>query len=1089
MYQLNEGQFVRAVGGSLGVGKYAGTRGAEVEVEYFDSVGANGRHRVVEKAEQVKPVSLSLQRRCYWREDDDWRVGRVVWHDGELYGVRQPDTEIDIRKRATDLYTRWNRAIEDPIDVLVAHGNESPLFHNCREPFVRSMTEQRAASRGMHGILSSVVEIYQHQVEVAARVLRDTRQRYLLADEVGLGKTIEAGFVIRQYLLDHPAGHVIVLTPPLLRRQWISELRLKFLIDDFPNAFISILSHDDPDSWRRHSTRPDGTSQSRDEAGLLVVDEVHHLAALADGDTDSSEIYTRLSQLARSIPRMLLLSATPLLHNEQTFHAMLHLLDPDVYRLGDLEGFRTRIRNRQALGNAFFTFKPDIPPFLLREKVSTLRAMFPDDHELQKLLDMVRPNDADPTAMRDAITAARVHISEAYRIHRRLLRTRRGDAAAEQFPVKGRRRPTVLAAARPDEALQHWLNDWRYYVRSTIDNDESTARASMRSALAALSERATRAPLLAAAARFRLEPTDTNAQLAELSAGETSALTGWPVDETEAEILTQAAQMAVEDESPAVVAEFIRTSRVKTVCFASFTETALFFRNALISLLGAEAVSCHLATAAPEAVEDELERFKSDPHCLVLVCDRSAEEGRNFQFAGQAIHLDLPWSPNRLEQRIGRLDRYGRGAPIPAQVFSAAPESIAKAWRHCLANGFGVFDESVASLQYAVEALMPELLNALLDDGPEGLINATQHLPQRLATERAAVAEQDALDTIEAVDSSTDAASAIEELEDLWFPMQRAAEDLLCDRPGNLRFHKAIDTNDDKFRAYKLVPDTKTPSLNTMPLVAWDVLGDRFKPATGRLGSYFRRAAVAKPGARVFRMGEPLVDALSDYVRWDDRGQTFVFWRGTDLVAEETLYLRFDYVVAADVEHAQPIVDAADPSSDHRALQRRADAYLAPRIDSIWTAWDGEELRDQSTLAVLRPSYEPRRGDVNDNAERRWALDQLIPEREWATHCLYARKASEDMLRHRPSFEAACEAAAHRFDEASRTQRAQREFRLASLPESQRLAEAAELDISIRVDDALLEGIRNPRIRLDSVGVVILVPALPDGPGFPRPRR
>ena len=1012
----------------------------------------------------------------------------LSWHDGELYGVRQPDTEIDIRKHATDLYRRRNRPIEDPIDVLVAHGNESPVFHNCREPFVRSMTEQRAASRGMHGILSSVVEIYQHQVEVAARVLRDTRQRYLLADEVGLGKTIEAGFVIRQYLLDHPAGHVIVLTPPLLRRQWISELRLKFLIDDFPKAFISILAHDDPDSWRRHSTRPDGASQPRDEAGLLVVDEVHHLAALAGGDADSSEIYARLALLASAIPRVLLLSATPLLHNEQTFHAMLHLLDPDVYKLDDLEGFRTRIRNRQALGNAFFTFKPDIPPFLVREKVSTLRAMFPDDHELQKLLDMVTASDADPTAMRDAITAARVHISEAYRIHRRLLRTRRGDATAEQFPVKGRRRPTVLTATRPIEALQHWLNDWRYYVRSTIDNDESTARASMRSTLAALSERATRAPLLAAAARFRLEPTDANAQLAELSAAETLALTGWPVDETEAEILTQAAHMTVEDESPAMVADFIRASRIKTVCFASFTETALFFRNALISLLGANAVSCHLATAAPEAVEDELERFKSDPDCLVLVWTDRPKKAATFSSRDKRFISTCPGHRTAWNNALDGLDRYGRGAPIPAQVFSAAPESIAKAWRHCLANGFGVFDESIASLQYAVEALMPELLNALLDDGPEGLINATRQLPQRLATERAAVAEQDALDTIEAVDSSTDAASAIEELEDLWFPMQRAAEDLLCDRPGNLRFHKAIDKNDDKFRAYKLVPDTKTPSLNTMPLVAWDVLRDRFNPAIGRIGSYFRRAAVAKPGTRVFRMGEPLVDALSDYVRWDDRGQTFVFWRRSDLVAEETLYLRFDYVVDADVERAQPIVDAADPSSDHRALQRSR-RLPSSRIDSIWTAWDGEELRDQSTLAMLRPNYEPRRGDVNDNAERRWALDQLIPEREWATRCIHARKASEDMLRHRPSFEAGCEAAAHRFDEASRTQRAQREFRLASLPESQRLAEAAELDISLRVDDALAEGIRSPRVRLDSVGVVILVPHLPDGSGFPRPRR
>ncbi len=1080
---------MRVVGGPLGVGKYVGGHGDQATIEYFDSVGAIGRQNLFEPAEVLKPVSLSLQRRCYWRENDDWRIGRVVWRDGDVYAVRQPDSEIDDRKNGADLYTRWNRPIEDPIEVLISHGNESPWFHSCREPFVRSMTEQRAASRGMHGILSSVVEIYQHQVEVATRVLRDTRQRYLLADEVGLGKTIEAGFVIRQYLLDHPAGHVVVLAPPLLRRQWISELRLKFLIDDFPSAFISVLSHDDPDSWLGQSRRPDGTTHPRTEAGLVVVDEVHHLAALAGGDADSSETYTSLAGLTSAVPRLLLLSATPLLHNEQTFHAMLHLLDPDLYKLDDLDGFRARIRNRQALGKAFFTFKPDIPPFLIREKVATLRAMFPDDHELQTLLDAVVCGDADPLAIRDAITAARVHISEAYRIHRRLLRTRRSDVTAEKFPVKGRCRPTVLATTHPDEVLQDWLNDWRDYVRSTIDNDESATRASIRGALAALAERATRSQLLASAARFRLMPTEANAQLAELSAAEQSALTGWPVDETEAEILAHGARLKSEDESPGAVAEFVRASRRKTVLFSSFTGTAVFFHEALTSLLGAEAVASHLATAPPATVEEEVDRFKSNPECLILVCDRSAEEGRNLQFADHAIHLDLPWSPNRLEQRIGRLDRYGRGAPIPSHVFSVGTGSIAKAWRHCLANGFGIFDHSVASLQYAIEALMPMLLNALLDDGPEGLTAATEDLPQRLATERAAVAEQDALDTIEFVDSASDAASAIDELEDLWFPMQRAAEDLLCDRKGNLRFHKAVAKDDDRFRAYRLVQDKKAPSLNSMPLVAWDVLGERFQPVAGRLGSYFRRAAVNKPSSRVFRMGEPLIDALNDYVRWDDRGQTFVFWRRTNLVVEEALYLRFDYVVDADVEPAKSIVAAVDPELDQRALQRRVDAYLTPRVESLWTSWDGQELRDDGMLAVLHPPYEPRRGDTNDNVERRWALEQLVPDHDWSNQCRQARKSSEDVLRHRPSFEAACDDALQRFAAACHTRRAQREFRLATLTETQRLIEATELEVSLQIDSALAKGMRNPRVRLDSVGVVILVPALPDGPGFQGARR
>ena len=126
--------------------------------------------------------------------------------------------------------------VSNPVDVLIAGANETAYFRDARLPMLQSLVAQRAASGGASALLSSAVEIFPHQVRAALTVLSDPVQRYLLADEVGLGKTIEAGLVIRQVLLDQPRSRVAVITPDVLRRQWRTELREKFFIDDFPQG-------------------------------------------------------------------------------------------------------------------------------------------------------------------------------------------------------------------------------------------------------------------------------------------------------------------------------------------------------------------------------------------------------------------------------------------------------------------------------------------------------------------------------------------------------------------------------------------------------------------------------------------------------------------------------------------------------------------------------------------------------------------------------------------------------------------------------------------------------------------------------------
>ena len=216
---------------------------------------------------------LSPQTRVYVRHDDRFRVGRVTnyqVHENGLvdYEIRFPNgKQSDFSE--IDLFVRpWN-APEDPAEILAAGGAESQFLHDRRQSASVPLLTLRSAAQGLTSLISAGVDFVPHQIAAVRRVLTDPIQRYLLADEVGLGKTIEAGLIIRQHLIDNPDTDVLISVPPHLCKQWRSELVHKLRLDQFDEAF-ECCAHAD---LARVSRSPD----------VLVVDEAHHLVGLELG--------------------------------------------------------------------------------------------------------------------------------------------------------------------------------------------------------------------------------------------------------------------------------------------------------------------------------------------------------------------------------------------------------------------------------------------------------------------------------------------------------------------------------------------------------------------------------------------------------------------------------------------------------------------------------------------------------------------------------------------------------------------------------------------------------------------------------------
>ena len=174
-----------------GVGQVIDLREGRCSVRFFKSINESV---VCEyDASRVEGAYLYPQTRVYFNgEDGIWTVGYVVesFPEGEElhYEVQFPNRRFR-RIREADLRVRCLLPVEDPTSILAAGGIETQYLHDRRRETLECLAEARAFSYGLTGLLSASVELLPHQVEVVRRVLGDPVQRYLLADEVGLGNS------------------------------------------------------------------------------------------------------------------------------------------------------------------------------------------------------------------------------------------------------------------------------------------------------------------------------------------------------------------------------------------------------------------------------------------------------------------------------------------------------------------------------------------------------------------------------------------------------------------------------------------------------------------------------------------------------------------------------------------------------------------------------------------------------------------------------------------------------------------------------------------------------------------------------------
>ncbi|WP_244951266.1 helicase-related protein [Ruania zhangjianzhongii] len=502
----------------------------------------------------------------------------------------------------------------------------------------------------MLAVATSAVEPLPHQIRaVYGEMLPRTPLRFLLADDPGAGKTIMAGLYIKELLLREDAKRVLIVAPGGLVEQWQDELFEKFgmrfalLTSQSAESRVGGSVFDDQplliarmDQLARNEELQAQLADSHWD--LVVVDEAHRMAAHYFGHKLEKTRRFHLGELLGRCARHLLqMTATPHSGSDEDFQLFLSLLDRDRF-----EGkFRRGVHSPSSEGLMRRMVKEDLLTFegrpLFPERVAETVPYHLTDAEAQlyeQVTDYVR-HEMNRAQKLDgkrrntvgfALTVLQRRLaSSPEAIYRSLVRR------AERLE---RHKDAVLDGVDPwTPAGDAWIDEVDEHTAAEIEEVEEElvdAATSARTVAELDAELAVLAGLIQSAKRVRDLGTDRK----------------W----SELRTILEGHALAAGD-----------GQRRKLIIFTEHRDTLSYLESRIRTLLGrAEAVRSIHGEVKRTDRREITEEFTKNPDCQILLATDAAGEGLNLQAAHLMVNYDLPWNPNRIEQRFGRIHRIGQ---------------------------------------------------------------------------------------------------------------------------------------------------------------------------------------------------------------------------------------------------------------------------------------------------------------------------------------------------------------------------------------------------------------------------------------------
>lgn len=769
----------------------------------------------------------------------------------------------DILEPVDDIFEKLRKGLSDrPIDF-----------------FLKQLAYQFPLENSGGELANSKTDLLPHQILLTHKIVESRRRKFLIADEVGLGKTIETGMIIRELSTRKEANRILIICPAGLTKNWQDELRDCFRIHF--DIFGIDFTDSNPYAWERHNFVIASIDTVKKPARLeklmkgpqwelIIFDESHHLSRKKYGNKiDSTQNY-KLAEKIKGITRdLLFLSATPHQGDSYQFWSLIQLLDDQLFEspeaMLDHRGLLNRVMFRRIKKEVTDV---DGQPIFMRRKVHSQQfsLSLKEQRFYEKLTEYLKEGYNAAGIGQEKITKQQRAVGFIMATFQKIM------SSSPRAIKQSLRRRLIAIYARRQMALESGLKG--AITRADISRQIMKYQEEMRKIVVDLLEYE----------RGRIDYTDADTYIAQLKQRLKKRpkfdeeITNWALDalETSDDVIEAEANIPDEDRKVKELISLIddgpdrkldtlvraieqirrENKNEKMVIFTQYLETLYFLREELGKYYGHEKIA--IIKGGP--LEDKIascESFWDEKGAQFLISTSAGGEGINLQVCRILFNYDLPWNPMAVEQRIGRIHRYGQTETV--QVYSLIAEGTIEE------NVYSILEQKLLDIAKTIGKIDNVTGEATEDFRSEVLgflgsaLNYNELYKEALVNRNYERTEQE---IAEAIKQAREASEALRQLtQDLTaFNLENYVELKGRFTLDDLRkfCEKAILTLGGSF-----IPSGDIISISTPPVLKKHPnVSARYENVT-----FSRKIATRKKGIELMGIGHPLIDALIDYYR------------------------------------------------------------------------------------------------------------------------------------------------------------------------------------------------------------------------------